>query len=316
MGEDLPLEPIRQIGTRRRRGQEEPELSGRKVLRHGAGVAFETMRLPGLGVMPRLHARFRYRPGFGGSTGASRSSTMAMRRLPGSVGSSGIERARNWPCRRPGRRGRLRRRRPAAPCASESARPAESCQSVSGLHAAGAGAGVAVDADPVGQLVDDLGDRPQQQLGAIVGRGRALLEHRAAFLVDQLDAQALGRLVDDDVLRQLGQLRHVLQRLAQGLGGRGERGVFAVWLRPRPALPPASSCGVLPLLPSLLSPSLGLREEGASSSITSLAAGALGAVAAKRRAAEDAAGARLGLRHAGRGEVVGDARASVRAWWC
>ncbi len=54
---NLPLEPVRKVRTRRRRGQEEPELSGREMLRHGAGVAFETMRLPRLGVMRRLHAR-------------------------------------------------------------------------------------------------------------------------------------------------------------------------------------------------------------------------------------------------------------------
>ena len=43
--EDLPLIALRKIGARRRGRQEEPELSGRKVLRHGLAIAFIPVRL-------------------------------------------------------------------------------------------------------------------------------------------------------------------------------------------------------------------------------------------------------------------------------
>ena len=44
MREHFPLKAVRQIRTGRRRGQEKPYLPGWKVLRHGAGIAFEAGR--------------------------------------------------------------------------------------------------------------------------------------------------------------------------------------------------------------------------------------------------------------------------------
>ena len=63
---------------------------------------------------------------------------------------------------------------------------------------------------PVRQLVDDLGHGPQQDAGAVVRRGLALLKQRVAFLVDQLDTQVHGCLVDPKILGQFGELRQVL----------------------------------------------------------------------------------------------------------
>ena len=57
MGENLPLVPIRKVRARARRRQEEPELSCRKVLRHGLAIAFEPLRLGRLGVMESSGAR-------------------------------------------------------------------------------------------------------------------------------------------------------------------------------------------------------------------------------------------------------------------
>ena len=86
---------------------------------------------------------------------------------------------------------------------------------------------MAGEGDAVGQARGDLGHGAQQDLGPFVGLGRARIEHRAAFLVDQLDAQTLRRLVDQDLLGELGQLRHVLHGLFQRFRGALQGGLFA-----------------------------------------------------------------------------------------
>lgn len=49
-----------------------------------------------------------------------------------------------------------------------------------------------------------------------------MLEHGPAVLVDQLDAQALGRLLGDHLAGQEGDVGIVLHRLMDGFGGMGE----------------------------------------------------------------------------------------------
>ena len=75
--------------------------------------------------------------------------------------------------------------------------------------------GVAGDDDAVRQRLE----RPRQPLHqpprALVGFLGAFRKHRAAVLIDQLDVEALLGLLDHDLLRDLGDLRHVLHRLAQ-----------------------------------------------------------------------------------------------------
>jgi len=87
--------------------------------------------------------------------------------------------------------------------------------------------GVTGDGDTVGQLFDHVGDRHQQSARALVRPCVARIEHRAALLIDDLDAQAFGRLLHDDVARELGDVRHVLHRLADGDLGAAELGVLA-----------------------------------------------------------------------------------------
>ena len=57
--------------------------------------------------------------------------------------------------------------------------------------------------------------------GAFVRLGGACAEHGASVLVDQRHVEPVLRILDDDVLRQLGNVRHVLQSLPER--GRRER---------------------------------------------------------------------------------------------
>ena len=66
------------------------------------------------------------------------------------------------------------------------------------------------------------GEAADQQPGALIGLLGAFREHRAPVLVDDLDVETLLGLLDDDVLGDLADLRHVLQRLPQRGGGQRE----------------------------------------------------------------------------------------------
>ena len=60
--------------------------------------------------------------------------------------------------------------------------------------------GMAADRDAVGQRGDNGAHRRQQLFGVGHRLGAALLEHGAAVLVHQLDAQALRRLLQDQLV--------------------------------------------------------------------------------------------------------------------
>ena len=77
----------------------------------------------------------------------------------------------------------------------------------------------------LGRRIDDLAHGGQQLLGVGHGFGGALLEHGAAVLVDQLDAQALRGLLQHHLMGQIGDVGIVLDRLTDRFGGMGE---FAV----------------------------------------------------------------------------------------
>jgi len=86
---------------------------------------------------------------------------------------------------------------------------------------------VAGDGEPVRQLQDDARDGHKEPTRAIVGCCVARREHRAAFLIDDLNAQTFGRLFDDDVAREFGDVGHVLHGLTNSDLGAFEFGVFA-----------------------------------------------------------------------------------------
>ncbi len=182
--------------------------------------------------------------------------------------------ARNWPCPTPGRPGRRRRRRAAAPGARRRRGRPRAAQSLSALAPLALALVWPEMLMRLGSWLITLATARSSSLARSLGSGRALVEHRAAFLVDQLDAQAFGRLVDHDVLRQLGQFRHVLQRLAQRLGGRGEGGFLAPRQGFAQGLGAGRSSGCLAVRRSR--PSLGLGDSGAICWMTDMRAGGLG----------------------------------------
>ena len=85
---------------------------------------------------------------------------------------------------------------------------------------------MAADREPVRRALERRGDLFDQPARALVRLLRAFGEHRAAVLVDDLDVETLFALLDHDVLRDLGELGHVLQRLAQRRGGEREGAVL------------------------------------------------------------------------------------------
>ena len=75
--------------------------------------------------------------------------------------------------------------------------------------------GVADDGDAQRRRLERNGQLLDQPAGALVGLLGAVGEHRAAILVDDFQIEALLGFLEHDVFRDLGQFRHVLQRLPQ-----------------------------------------------------------------------------------------------------
>jgi len=122
-----------------------------------------------------------------------------------------------------------------------------------------------------------------------------------------LDAQTLGRLVDDQLLRELGQFGHGLHGLTQAFGGAGEVGGFAFGdLSAQGGFAGGSQIGALAGFFRRL------RRLGGQLLDHGHGARALGAVVAQGGAAEDAAGPGGRRRDVGRGEVFGDAALLLR----
>ena len=88
--------------------------------------------------------------------------------------------------------------------------------------------GVTDDGDTQRRCLERDGKLFDQPAGALIGNLGAVGEHRAAILVDNLQIEALLRLLEHDVLGNFSQFRQILQRLAQRC--RGQR-KFAVDLQ-------------------------------------------------------------------------------------
>ena len=84
-----------------------------------------------------------------------------------------------------------------------------------------AGRGMSGDRDTIRHGLECRCHRLDQPARALVRILRAISEHRAAVLIDDLDVETLFGLLEHDVLGRLGDLRHLLQCLAQR--GRGQR---------------------------------------------------------------------------------------------
>jgi hypothetical protein len=94
-------------------------------------------------------------------------------------------------------------------------------------------AGVAGNGNAVGHLANLLGELSDDPAGAVVGLARAFREHRAAFLVDNVDVDSLHRFGDDDVLGEFRELRQFLQSLTERGGGECELAIARISLRAR-----------------------------------------------------------------------------------
>ena len=80
---------------------------------------------------------------------------------------------------------------------------------------------MAGDGNAIRRRAQRRGDLLDHLAGALIRFLRAFRKHRAAVLIDDLDIEAFLGLLDHDVLGGFGELRHVLQGLAQRR--RGER---------------------------------------------------------------------------------------------
>lgn len=61
---------------------------------------------------------------------------------------------------------------------------------------------MAADGDFLRHAGDNLGDEAENPVGVFVHVGRAAGEHREAVLIDDLNAEALGGVVQDQAARQ------------------------------------------------------------------------------------------------------------------
>ena len=142
-----------------------------------------------------------------------RSTTMAMRRLAAASGSAGTSGSRSaLPVT-------LRMRGSCRPASTSSrrvalARSADNSQLVRPATGERRRVGVAGDRDVLRQAHQHRRDLLQQQPRAVVGDRRTERKHRLAIVVEDLDAQPLGRHVDRELPCQFRQFRIAAHGLA------------------------------------------------------------------------------------------------------
>ena len=78
---------------------------------------------------------------------------------------------------------------------------------------------MAGDRNIIRQTRDDLAHHREQFAAAFIGNGAAGGKHRKFVAVDDLDAQAFGRAVDDDLVGEVLHSGLPIDRLLQGVFG-------------------------------------------------------------------------------------------------